>query len=51
MTIADVLAGAAGCALLFVLFTLIRPVKECSGDCGSCTGACPADRPTEGGNR
>ncbi len=24
---------------LFVCFTLIRPVRDCSGGCGSCTGA------------
>lgn len=24
---------------LFVCFTLIRPVRDCSGGCGSCIGA------------
>ncbi len=32
--IAAVVVGA-----LFVCFTLIRPVRDCSGHCGSCTGA------------
>lgn len=32
--VAAVVVGA-----LFICFTLIRPVRGCSGNCGSCTGA------------
>lgn len=32
-------AAALAAGALFILFTLIRPVRECSGHCGSCTGA------------
>jgi heterodisulfide reductase subunit C len=49
MTIVDALTGAALAAALFIIFGLLRPARECSGDCGSCTGACPSGRPTEGG--
>ena len=38
MTVSTVIAAIAVGAL-FVCFTLIRPVRECSGHCGSCTGA------------
>lgn len=36
--ISTILAALA-VAALFVCFTIIRPVRECSGHCGSCTGA------------
>jgi hypothetical protein len=30
------------CALLFILFGVVRPRTECSGGgCGACGGACP----------
>lgn len=28
------------CATLFVVFTLVRPTRKCSGNCGACHGAC-----------
>ena len=49
MTVVDLIQAALGGAALFVLFALLRPAKECSGDCGACTGACPSERSTEGG--
>ncbi|MDO8502536.1 MAG: hypothetical protein Q7S20_11905 [Gemmatimonadaceae bacterium] len=33
------IVAAVAVAALFICFTLIRPVRECSGNCGSCTGA------------
>ena len=44
MSLIDVVLAAGGCAVLFVLFTVFRPAKECSGDCASCvTGSCPSE--------
>ena len=31
--------AALAVGALFICFTLIRPVRECSGSCVSCTGA------------
>ena len=45
MSLVDVLAAAAGCAVLFVLAVLLRPKRACHGDCGACAGGCH----TEGG--
>jgi hypothetical protein len=46
MSLTDILLAAGGCAVLFVLFTVFRPAKECSGDCTSCVtgGSCPSER-------
>jgi heterodisulfide reductase subunit C len=41
--IIDLVLGAVGCAVLFAAFVLLHTPKECSGNCGACTGACPAD--------
>ena len=36
------LAGIALCAALFVLFGVVRPRTECTGNgCGACGAACP----------
>ena len=43
MTLAELLVAAGLCAVLFVVFGYFRPAKECSGDCGSCTGTCPPE--------
>ena len=44
MSLLDVVLGAAGCAVLFIIFALLRPAKSCSGDCGECvTGACKSE--------
>lgn len=42
MSILAILGAAAGCAALFVLFGALNPARECSGDCGQCTGTCPS---------
>lgn len=35
------LFGVALCALLFIIFGLVRPRTECTGGgCGACGGAC-----------
>lgn len=36
------LVTMALCAVFFTVFGLYGPARECSGDCGSCTGACPS---------
>jgi len=37
------------CAALFVVFTVFRPKRECTGNCGSCVGSCAlADSAAEG---
>lgn len=38
MTVSTIVVAVA-VAALFICFTLIRPVRKCSGNCGSCTGA------------
>lgn len=47
MTYVQILTGALGGAILFVLFALVRPKGgDCGGDCGACSGnggACHTD--------
>lgn len=46
--LASTILVMALCAVLFVVFGLLRPVeKECSGNCGSCTGATSCSTPGE----
>lgn len=44
MSPVDLIAGAVGGAVLFMLFTFLRPGRDCSHDCGACHGACAGRR-------
>lgn len=44
MSLVDAVLAAVGCAALFILFAVLRPAKECSGDCAACVGgACKSE--------
>lgn len=34
------LVAALGCAILFALFAFVRPKRECTTACGSCSLVC-----------
>jgi mono/diheme cytochrome c family protein len=36
----QILIAMALVAALFVMFTLFRPRRKCSGNCGACHGSC-----------
>lgn len=38
--IRDMVIAMAACAILFVLFAALRPVRSCSGHCGGCGTDC-----------
>lgn len=44
MSVIDMLIAAAATGGLFVLFVVLRPTRDCSGDCGACNGICPTER-------
>ena len=44
MSIADVVTAAAATGALFVLFIVLRPARECAGDCSACHGECSTEK-------
>ena len=45
----SIVFGVALCALLFIIFGLVRPRTQCNGrGCGACAGACYRKEQFEG---